>query len=95
MAGLGPATHVFLADADEEDVDGRATPGHDSGIDESLSTSVGIIQSATLPCNVRAEAAAEDRGVSGRCFACQVQYAPWHSVRASASRIESQSRRPE
>jgi hypothetical protein len=42
MAGLGPATHVFLADADEEDVDGRATPGHDSGIDESLSTSVGL-----------------------------------------------------
>jgi len=23
-------------------VDGRATPGHDSGIDESLSTSVGL-----------------------------------------------------
>ena len=31
----------LLADADEEDVDGWATPGHDSGIDESLSTSVG------------------------------------------------------
>jgi hypothetical protein len=30
-----------LADADEEDVDGWATPGQDSGIDESLSTSVG------------------------------------------------------
>ena len=37
-----PGHPRLLADADEEDVDGRATPGHDSGIDESLSTSVGI-----------------------------------------------------
>ena len=36
-----PGHPRLLADADEEDVDGRATPGHDSGIDESLSTSVG------------------------------------------------------
>jgi hypothetical protein len=26
MAGLGLATHVFLADADEEDVEGRPSP---------------------------------------------------------------------
>jgi hypothetical protein len=39
----GVAGHPrLLADADEEDVDGPDTPGHDSGIEESLSTSGGI-----------------------------------------------------
>jgi hypothetical protein len=42
MVGLGPATHVFLADACADDVDDRDTPGHDGGSDASLSMSVDI-----------------------------------------------------
>src|ERR1700733_8865215 len=52
-----PGHPRLLADADEEDVDGRATPGHDSGIDESLSTSVGISRTrpvrGTILCSGR------------------------------------------
>jgi hypothetical protein len=42
MAGLGPAAHVFWPTQTRKTRDGRPTPGHDSEIDELLSTSVGI-----------------------------------------------------